>query len=796
MLMKQYDVAITLLNGIMHDESKSDFEKAQACYLVGRCQELKGDFDKALESYEAVPTTFGTPAAKGAETEENPAKFLAENELRKFFCFFRTGRLTQAAAALSRLTETGALIDGASVWHFRDALQRCLVTPRLDEALAILRNARFASLDSAPGPEEKGLTLFLISQATSKSLYNDFLEKAVRLAARFGQGTHTSFTQIAEVYKAFPDPAMSPAIRQGLRQATRMGKLDEALTLLKFARESLPKTEDLDAEAEDIGKRFCELQQFQRVQDVYTSHPSAKLLVCFQRAVDGLLKQGERDAAKTLYSKATDIAKKQEVMSETAYESLDKMAANLMDAYTRTGSYPQLIEILSAPGRSSLTLVAPVEAALARTIENGEFDQAIEILRVFRQRSLPPTETLLRQIQRLADTLAEKQMVQAFKSAYNAYPVEKLADSLVRLMTSCHDKEGYASCVELLKFAKDKLDAGHFKEAGPKFEEFLVRFAAVANSRRKFQEIIAAHRAFPSDKLLPQFVQAIDLSLRPAETGAEATPPPDYPFLVNLFPYARQSWPFPQATELHQRLLKFARGLLAVAHGATPQPETPKKPDDAPRPAEEKALAPKVLETLLKSFRDAIEDSKEKGKAYYGLSVDYADLLLVANRFQEAGKHLDELAPNLPRQHDLRDDVLLRLAAIVSDSGERTTAIALWKILSEENGPEGPYARLFEFMTGEPKESAFQGWKDPALQAFLTAQRAQLQGGDRAVLRTAIEQVVQLCKDQPTWYLAIAESRLRKLEKAEPAPKPAEETRKEGKEGAKEGKAPDSPGAP
>ena len=794
MLRKQYDVAISELSDIMLDEMRSDFERHKARHLIGRCWELKGQYGKALEFYEAIPAEIRPPVPVKDEDDFSADAFIAENALRRFFCFFRTGRLPQAAAALTQLAETGTLIDGANVWHFRDALGRCLVTPRLEEALVILQKARFMPVGAPSGEAEagvKGLTLHELARLTGTSLYNDFLEKAVKLALKFAQGTHANFGRIIEVYGAFPDPAMSAAVRQGLRQATRLGKLDDSLALLKFASEKLPEVETLDEEALKLGDRFCQLQQFPRVLDVYQSYPSLPLLACFQKAVDGLLKQGDRDAASALYTQAIEIVKaKEETAGEAVHESLEKMAASLMDAYARSGDYEPFLKILSAPGRSSVTLVTPVETALARTIEKEEYEQAIELLKAFRERSLPTTETLLRQMQRLADKLAGQQMVQAFKSVYNAYPVDRFATSLVKLMQTCQQKGGYASCVELLKFARDKLDLGLMKEAEPAFEQFVVQFAADANKRGNSQEIIAAHRAFPSNKLLPQFTRAIDLELAPA--GDDQTPPSlNYLSLINLFTYAGQHWPFPQAPELHQRLLKFAHGLLTMPEKSAPPGETTGAgaEEAAPTAGEQAAVARRAFEMLVKGFKDAMEESKAETEAYYGLAVEYADLLLLADQLPEAGKHLDELAPNLPRQHALRDDVVLRLAVVIADSGDKETVTSLWKILSEESGADGTYRHLAEFMAGEEVEGVFQGWQDQALVAFLSALRAHARDGERDVFQAALEEVVALCAKQPTWYSAVAASRLRKLvkERAEAeaaAAASAETTPEEGKEDA------------
>jgi len=767
MLRKQYDVAITELSDIMLDEMRSEFERHKARHLIGRCWELKGQYGKALEFYEAIPAEIQTPAP--AEDEESPDAdaFIAENELRKFFCFFRIGRLPQAATALAQLAETGVLIDRANVWHFRDALGRCLVTPRLEEALIILQKARFTPVGPTPEAEAKGLTLHELSRSTGTSLYNDFLEKAVKLALKFAQGTHANYGRIIEVYGAFPDPAMSAAVRQGLRQATRLGKLNDSLALLKFASDELPDAGTLDDEALKLGDRLCQLQHFQRVLDVYQSYPSLRLLACFQKAVDGLLKQGKRDVASTLYSHAVEIAKgREEAVDEVVHESLEKMAASLMDAYARAGAYEPFMKILSAPGRSSVTLVTPVETALARTIEKEEYEQAIELLKAFRERSLPTTETLLRQMQRLADKLAGQQMVQAFKSTYNAYPVDQFATSLVKLMRACQQKEGYASCVELLKFAKDKLDLGLMKEAEPEFEGFLIQFAANANKRGNSQEIIAAHRAFPSEKLLPQFTRAIDLGLTPA-VDTQTPSSLNYLSLINLFTYARQHWPFPQAPELHQRLLKFAHGLLTVPKEPAPEGEAEggEAGEAAPAADDQAVLARRAFEMLVKGFEDAMEESREETEAYYGLAVEYADLLLLADQLPEAGEHLDELAPNLPRQHALRDDVVLRLAVVVADSGDRETAASLWKVLSEESGKDGAYRHLAGFMAGEDVAGAFEGWEDKTLVAFLNALGNHSRGVESDVFQAALEEVVALCKKQPTWYSAVATSRLRKLEK-------------------------------
>ncbi|MBI2193508.1 MAG: protein kinase [Planctomycetes bacterium] len=843
-LSQDYDVAIEKLTQIMADYM-GKFEALQASHLIGRCWELKGQPQKALDFYLQIPQA--APAQSDPEIE----KLLTENELRKFFCYVPLNRLSEAARSLAFLSDRGIPIEAAWIWHFRDAVQRCLNTPRLEEALVIFQKVRFrAGADPAAD-----ISLHALSKALGQSLYHEFLIQAVQLATRFGQGAYPHFDHVMDLYLAFPDSQMTLAFEKSVVQAIQLGQLEAALRLLRFAREKALVSDGLKQAAVALGNEFCKLRQFQRVNEVYQSFPANNLVSAYRTAVDGLLAQGERAEACQLFEKAQGIFRsaRSEDAPGLVEAELETMKANLAAAFAGTGAYPDLLKILAMPGPPSRRLLAPIELAITRAIDLEEHGPAIEILKVVRERSLPMTDTLVRETLRLGSNLARKRMVQTAQEVYNAFPIPEFARSFLELLDLSHrqaqevldrlpaaqelarsaqeaadaaqrelelhqkairealldaQKSGidpvqspeiigrrekektaqgkvleeqkrleeaqrnfmalqqdvqnhYSVCLGVLKFIKDKLDQGQMKDSEPQFIQFLLQFAGEANRRRRFPEVIAAHRAFPSDKLLPQFIAA-------AEAAHQSG---DWDALVRLLPYARQHWPFPQAPELHARLLQVADQLAERA--VQPEAAPGRAPaETSPAAALSPDRAVETFDILLDSFTAALAPVERTTAAQQGIALETADLFLFGRRPQEARKRLQALVQSLPRQHEVRGHAILRLAALVTDAGEKEAALQLWKNLAEEGSLKGPFLRLQAFMSGEVGPEIFDSSDDRPLWKFLFGQRSLLRGEPAGEIRALLAESVRLSRASPDWHTALASARLAALG---PAPSPPAE---------------------
>ncbi len=747
-LYRAYDYAKPVLTDFMN-EHKDEIVRLKAKLLLGLCYELENQYRPALKLYNNFPESLAEEADEEALAEF--AELYRENALRRFFCFVRTGRLNRAATIISGLTEKGVLIDPASVWHFRDVLQRCLVTPRLDEALLLIQKARFEGSDFILEGNLPEYRLFDLSKSIGQNVHSEFLAKAIRLAVKLGSGTIPKYSKVLEAYEAFPAPQMAVAIESSLTHAIRAEKLDDALSLLKFSSDRLTKSEKLDGLASRLAMRFCSLKQFASVTKVYESYQTPLLTKSYRTAVDGLLKQGERDEAKGLFMQAKDAFTKEQP-DEKTLATIESMGVELMNAYARTGDYPDLIEILNAFTRTSAALVTPVETALARSIEKEEFEQAIELLKVVRERSLPPTEGLNARTLQLAESLAEKQKVVSFISAYNAYPVKHFAGSLVKLLKVCQANEAYANCVELLKFGRDKLDAGEFKDVEEDLSKFLLEFADAAIKRKEFQQVIAAHRAYPTDDLKPAFISAIKAASE-APTAKEDSPLPALTQLTKLLSFSRQQWPYPAEGELRQRLVNYVVKMSGRKDDGSEQ--DPPVSDKTRRQEHAKLLA-----VLVADYRSALENPEADSQSLNGIMLELADVLLLSRQKEEAEKLLQDLMEKLPQLHSLKDDALLRQAVISTDNGDAERAKELWGELAKEGGEDGPYLRLPGYMAGEAIDDAFTGLADANLQKLLGALRLKSTGATDELVKAAFTELDSLQTKKLEWYSSIVRDNL------------------------------------
>lgn len=754
-LYKAYDYAKPVLTDFMN-EHKDEIVRLKAKLLLGLCYELENQYQDALKLYNDFPETLSEKTADKDVTEF--ARLYSENALRRFFCFVRTGRLDRAAKVISDLADKGVLIDPANAWHFRDVIQRCLVIPRLEEALVLIRKARFGGSDFILGDKLPEYRLFDLSKSISQSVHGEFLEKAIRLAARFGSGPVPKFSKVVEAFEAFPSPQMSVALESSLVHAINTENLDDALSLLKLSSGKLPKSEKFGELASTLAMRFCRLKQFSSVTRVFDSYPTPLLSKSYSIAVDGLLKQGERSEAKNIFMQARDAFTKNQP-GEQSLATIESMGVELMNAYARTGDYSDLIEILNAIPRATAALVTPVETALARAIEKEEFEQTIELLKVVRERSLPATEGLNSRTLQLAETLAEKQKVVSFISAYNAYPVKHFAGSLVKLLKVCQTNQAYANCVELLKFGRDKLNLGEFKEIEPDLLEFLMQFADAAIQRNEFQQVIAAHRAYPTDRFKPAFIKAIHAANAAPAAGAEATLTALMQ-LTKLISYSRQQWPYPAEGELRQQLINY------VVKMAQSRKQSGSELNTSPDAGESNGHA-KLLAVLVADYRAALENTEANSQGLSGMMLELSDVLLLSGQQEEAGKLLKGLLEKLPQLHSLRDDALLRQAVISTHAGDAIGAKKLWEELAKEGGEAGPYLRLPGYMAGETIDDAFTGLSDPNLQKLLSALRLKSTGASGDLITAAFVELNSLQAGKLEWYSSIVRDNLA----AKPSPK-------------------------
>ena len=751
-LLGNYSVAMDTLSDIMlASYNQGNFEDFKARYLIGLCLELQGKDrqEKALEHYTSFPSSFQT------ENSAQLRRLVSQNDVRKFFCLSDIGDLSAAAKSLTSLSEKAVQIDPAWIWQFPGVIQRCLSTPRLEEALTIFQKARF---------QPDGRSLYELTGSQSKALYGKFVRQALTLGNKFSQGAHPNFERVIDVYNAFPDAQMTVAFENNLKESVRRQQVDAALNLLSFAGKKMRITKELTKAAVMVGDELCRLQQYQRVTELRKCYPVRSLASCYRKAVEGLLAQGERGKASAMFHEAHKAFHLEEVEEpdKGVDAALEEMQAAVASAFASVGDYVALLNIIQFPGHASAKLVPSIEAAISRGIEQEEYESVIGLLKVARERTLE-SEALNKETARLGNKLAEKQKVQVFQSLYNAYPTSGLVAPLLKLLEVCHDNEAYPNCLELLKFARDKLDPAKLKSAEERFDGFLLKFAAGALRRSRFQEVIAAHRAFPSEILLVSFEEAVKGALRTVEPE-NALQENDYDALVHLLPYARQHWPYPAAPALHGRLMIVAHQLASLSSQPKARVAEAGTEEGSPKSQGADTRAAAYLEQLLDGFTKSEAESAEIAPALHALTLEHADILLLAGRQDQAREKLEELERKLQVSDNLRGPAILRLASLVTGRDDVNLARKLWSGLAIEENPENLYNRIQSFVLGKGDEKILEAMEDKPLRSFIRALRAQLHSAEADTLRPLLEQSLSNARISPTWYTALAAERIARLQ--------------------------------
>ena len=210
-------------------------------------------------------------------------------------------------------------------------------------------------------------------------------------------------------------------------------------------------------------------------------------------------------------------------------------------------------------------------------------------------------------------------------------------------------------------------------------------------------------------------------------------------------------------------MMAFARGLIDASHSVT-NGNGSGPAEDGAAGAEENGndragVNRKVLDGLYSDLREAMRGAKDDSRVVAGIALEYGDLLLMDERAKDASEQylqVRQLAETLVHGSVLRHNALLRLAALLTEAGDKDNALAAWKGLSESAAKGSRESRLLALMSGDAGQDALAMWQEEPLRIFLDALRLQLQAGDEESVREAMKQVSRLCVSRPTWYSAVA----------------------------------------
>ncbi len=282
----------------------------------------------ALQSYRRVEQQQGLLTAK-----HRPV--LAANKERIFFLLVRLGRYEQAAKELREFCRVGRIRSGA-VWQFPSVLSRYIGDRAYVPALDVIEGVRFG------GPRA--------------TLRDQWAEAGPGARAAFGKVAHDLCTGFAgqrnydgmkRAFAALPAREAVPAFEATVAREVAAKGQATALGLLLFANTSGMQTPRLDRAASLLAGQFITSKQYGRVLNVHAAYPFAGLVASFDRAILGLVGEGDTAGAAGLLGEACD---RFPANRGALRASADRLMAVLLDA----GEYAGVVAVHARVGDEQL----------------------------------------------------------------------------------------------------------------------------------------------------------------------------------------------------------------------------------------------------------------------------------------------------------------------------------------------------------------------------------------------------------------------------------------------------------
>ena len=503
----EYDIAVREYDAIIK-QMQDHAMKIQAHYRLGVALESVGRREEALQEYLVVSKQEANPELAAL------AELFARNRERRFFGHIHTAEAQPAAAVedLEVIQRNGYSLDPACVWQFAPAIRGCIGHQALDQALGILRIAKF-------GEERVGL--YQLVQSLGKRLDADVAREVASLGQQYVKLGQRE--KLKEIYEAYPTNQLTRSFESAIRDAIKAEQYGSALELLHFAGGRLGTTQFLTQRAVEIAKAFSAQGQFDRVINVHKAYEQDDLIVAFDDALRQMIAKKALEHGLEILQYASQKLPEKAALLVTRGNA---PAPALIAAFAAAGQFDNAKAVHQALPDDRL--LPGLLGATSKAAQAGKYEEAVALLQYCAKNFTNGGPQLTSAALSLAGHAIGAKEYKRLIEAYEIASDPKFAPSFAKAAQSCAEAKDFRQALDLLGYA---WDAGLAKE-----NRYLTQAVAQVAQRilaaEDFESLIRLHRRCPDPQTARVFVAAIDKTIQ-AEQRDTA---------LEIFTYARAAF--------------------------------------------------------------------------------------------------------------------------------------------------------------------------------------------------------------------------------------------------------------